>query len=119
MPAVETHITLHRLGYLRQVLSSLVPQLRALLAVRDKDGHPLPWVHFVFSDMRMLKSHLPLKLSELGDPSTDFCAWTHLITKFPAQWKQLVRCLTSPYLSFGHASRSSAPCFWPAELCLS
>ena len=96
MPAIETYITQLRLGYLRQVLASPVPQFRALLAVRDKDGHPLPWVQLVLSDMHMLKSCLPLKLSELGEPSTDFCAWTHLITNFPAQWKQLVRCLTSP-----------------------
>ena len=96
MPAVETHISQLRLGYLRQVLTSPVPQLRALLAVRDKDGLSLPWVQLVISDMRLLKSHLPFKLSALGDPSTDFGAWVHLITSYPAQWKQLVRNLASP-----------------------
>ena len=96
MQAIETYITQLRLGCLRQVLASPVPQVRALLAVRDKNGHPLPWVQLVVSDMHMLKSCLPLKLSELGDPSTDFCAWTRLITNFPARRKQLVWCLTSP-----------------------
>ena len=44
----------------------------------------------------MLKTYLPFKLSALGDPSTDFGAWVHLITSYPAQWKQLVRNLASP-----------------------
>ena len=37
------------------------------------------------------------KFSELGGPSDDVCAWTHLITNFPVQWKLPVRCLDSPF----------------------
>ena len=42
MPATELFIAQLRLGHLRQVLTSPVPQLRALLAVRDKEGQPFP-----------------------------------------------------------------------------
>ena len=86
MPAIEMLIAQLRLGYLRQILISRVPQLRALLAVRDKEGQPLPWVQLVVSNLELLKSHVPFKFSELGDPSDDFCVWTRLISYFPVQW---------------------------------
>ena len=73
MPAIELFIAQLRLGHLRQVLTSPVPQLRALLAVKDKEGQPFPWVQLVHSNLR-----------------------THLITSFLVQWKQLIRCLDSP-----------------------
>ena len=47
MPAIEMLIAQLRLGYLRQVPTPSVPQLRALMAVRDKEGQPLPWVQLV------------------------------------------------------------------------
>ena len=68
MLAIEMLIAQLRLGYLRQVLTSPVPQLRALLAVRDKEGQLLPWVQLVLSNLRLLKSHVPFKFSEPTDP---------------------------------------------------
>ena len=59
MPAIEMLIAQLILGYLRQVLTSPVPKLRALLAVREKEGQSLPWVQLVLSNLRMLKSHVP------------------------------------------------------------
>ena len=73
----------------------------------------------MLSNLRLLKSHIPFKLSELGGPSDDFCEWTHLITNFPVQWKQLVRCLDSPFFCSGQAGSSLPVHFSRARVLLS
>ena len=63
----------------------------AVLQFRAGDGKPLPWARMILSDLGVMLSTYPSKLSELGDPSISPGSWLRFMLDYPRQWKLLVR----------------------------
>jgi hypothetical protein len=101
-PSLHCLIVQKRLMLVASVLKYAPTHVAAMLASRadNADKQQLPWVRLVIDDLNRLRQFHIHKLAELGSPSVSPADWVHLMTKYPFQWKQLVKNLhysTSEY----------------------
>ena len=104
-PSLQCIIMQRRLLLLASILRNGSSRLVSLLAARGRDNQPLPWVRMISGDLQRTASYHANKFAELGDPLEHCNEWAAMITRFPGEWRELVKGVHYTSMELDVASR--------------
>jgi hypothetical protein len=91
VPSLDCYARKRRLMYWSRLTRSSFDALHAVLQARNKFGKQLPWIRLLVGDLKVLKSSLPEKLSEMPNPDVDIDAYWQLAKNYPVEWRDLIK----------------------------